>query len=139
MKRLLLRAWLGGWFLGAGLVCADELQQAMTLAQETLQFVQHSRPCPPLAARLEELNGQAARLPADAASERAELAAAVRQVRRQIILSHPLLDFDKLLVNQHPPPGYSHQSRQYLGRYSRPGPGLVVLDGWKDKPTERSW
>lgn len=137
MKRLLFRAWLGGWFLGAGLVCADELQQAMTLAQETLQFVQHSRPCPPLAAKLEELNGQAARLPADAASERAELTAAVRQVRRQIILSHPLLDFDKLLINKRPPPGYSHQSRQYLGRYSRPGPGLVVLDRWKDQPTEK--
>ena len=33
-------------------------------------------------------------------------------------------------------PGYSHQSRQYLGRYSLPGPGLVVLESWKEHPKE---
>ena len=137
MRRLALLALLGGWVLGAGAARAEELQRAMTLAQETLQFVQVSRPCPQFKATLEELNGQAARLPAGEVAKRAELAAAVRQLRRQIIFSHPLLDFDHLLINQRPPPGYSHQSRQYLGRYSRPGPGLVVLDGWKDKPTEK--
>lgn len=137
MKRLALLASLGGWVLGVGAARAEELERAMTLARETLQFVQASRPCPQLEATLEELSGQAAGLPAGAAAKRAELAAAVRQLRRQIIFSHPLLDFDKLLINQRPPPGYSHQSRQYLGRYSRPGPGLVVLDGWKDNPTEK--
>jgi hypothetical protein len=137
MRRLALLGWLGGWVLGAGAARAEELQRAMTLARETLQFVQASRPCPQFEATLEELNGQAARLPAGEAAKRAELAAAVRQLRRQVIFSHPLLDFDHLLINQRPPPGYSHQSRQYLGRYSRPGPGLVVLDGWKDNPTEK--
>jgi hypothetical protein len=55
-------------------------------------------------------------------------------LRRRIIFAHPLLDFDRLLVNQCPPPAYSHQSRQYLGRYSRSGPGLIVLEHWKDRP-----
>ena len=62
--------------------------------------------------------------------------AAVRQLRREIIFSYPLLDFDRLLVNKCPPPAYSHQTRQYLGRYSRPGPGLAVLDSWKNSPRE---
>lgn len=118
----------------AGAAAADELQQAVELARKTLEFVQRSRPCPELATRLAELEKQSSGLSNDAVVERAELCAAVRQLRRQMILSHPLLDFDRLLVNKRPPPAYSHQSRQYLGRYSRPGPGLVVLESWKDKP-----
>ena len=134
--------------LGAALVCgclafalsvfgmtsaqADELDQSLTLARKTLDFVQRSRPCPALASRLKELEQRAA----TGETNRAELCQSVRQLRRQIIFSHPLLDFDRLLVNKRPPPAYSHQSRQYLGRYSRPGPGLVVLDHWKDSPRE---
>jgi hypothetical protein len=121
---------------GAGLTQADELEQALTLAHKTLDFVQQSRPCLETAAKLAVLERRSARLPAGAVAERSELASAVRQLRRQIILSHPLLDFDRLLVNKCPPPGYSHQSRQYLGRYSRPGPGLAVLEDWKDNPRE---
>jgi len=110
----------------------DQLDQALTLARRTLDFVQRSRPCPALASRLKQLEQRAATGEAD----RAELCQSVRQLRRQIIFSHPLLDFDRLLVNKCPPPAYSHQSRQYLGRYSRPGPGLVVLDNWKESPRE---
>ena len=108
----------------------DELDQALMLACKTLDFVQRSRPCPALASRLKELEQGAAAGEAD----RAELCQSLRQLRRKIIFTHPLLDFDRLLVNKCPPPAYSHQSRQYLGRYSRPGPGLVVLDNWKDSP-----
>lgn len=120
-----------------GLLRADELDQALGLATRTLEFVQRSRPCPDLAARLTDLARQADRLSAEAVAPRAKLCREVRRMRRQIILSHPLLDFDQLLVNKCPPPAYSHQSRQYLGRYSRSGPGLVVLDSWKDIPRER--
>jgi len=111
---------------------ANELDQSLTLARKTLDFVQRSRPCPALASRLKELEQRAE--PGE--TNRVELCQSVRQLRRQIIFSHPLLDFDRLLVNKCPPPAYSHQSRQYLGRYSRPGPGLVVLDHWKDSPRE---
>jgi hypothetical protein len=116
--------------LAAASVHADELDQALALARKTLDFVQKSRPCPALAAQLKELEQRAATRDAD----RAELCRSVRQLRRHIILSHPLLDFDRLLINKCPTPGYSHQSRQYLGRYSRPGPGLAVIENWKDRP-----
>ncbi len=43
---------------------------------------------------------------------------------------------ERQLVNKCPPPSYSHQTRQYLGRYSRPGLGLAVIESWKDKPRE---
>jgi hypothetical protein len=117
---------------GTASVRADELDQSLTRARKTLEFVQRSRPCPALAARLRELEQRSTSRDAN----RTELHQNVRQLRRQIIFSHPLLDFDRLLVNKCPPPAYSHQSRQYLGRYSRPGPGLVVLDNWKDSPRE---
>ena len=111
-----------------------DCRQTLALARRTLEFVERSRPCPELAARLTELERRADAL--SGGEERGSLCHAVRQLRRQIIFSHPLLDFDRLLVNKCPPPAYSHQSRQYLGRYSRPGPGLVVLDNWKDSPRE---
>jgi hypothetical protein len=119
-----------------GFAAGGELEQAASLANKTLAFVRRSRPCPQWAAKLAELEGRLGALPAGAAVPQAELAAAFRQVRRQIIFSHPLLDFDQMLINKVPPPAYSHQSRQYLGRYSRPGPGLAVLTGWKDRPQE---
>ncbi len=122
--------------MAANAARADELEQAMVLARKTLEFVARSRPCPELAARLAKLELQAAESQPLEDAQRASLSSAVRQLRRQIIFSHPLLDFDRLLVNKCPPPAYSHQSRQYLGRYSRPGPGLVVLDHWKDCPQE---
>lgn len=121
---------------GAAPARGDDCRQALALAQKTLEFVQRSRPCPDLASRLDDLGRQAEVAPEKEAARRAELCEAVRQLRRQIILAHPLLDFDRLLINKCPPPGYAHQSRQYLGRYSRPGPGLAVLDSWKDKPRE---
>lgn len=111
---------------------ADDLDQAFTAARRALEFVQRSRACPLQAARLRELEQRSAATVAN----RPELCQLVRQLRRQIIFAHPLLDFDRLLINKCPPPGYSHQSRQYLGRYSRPGPGLVVLDNWKESPRE---
>jgi hypothetical protein len=131
MNRLLVGLWLVASLLIPSMLQADELEQALALARRTLSFVERSRPCPELAHQLVELERRAAR---GSAAGREELCRAVRAVRRQIIFSHPLLDFDRLLVNKCPPPGYAHQSRQYLGRYSRPGPGLAVLASWKDRP-----
>ncbi len=64
-----------------------------------------------------------------------ELYIEIRRLRRELILSHPALDFDRLLINRRPPPrGTPHQCEQYLGRHSMSGPGLTVLDSWKDNP-----
>jgi hypothetical protein len=59
----------------------------------------------------------------------------VHGLRRKILLSHPALDFEKILFNCNPPTTFSHNGDQHLGRHSRIGPGLSVLSGWKsDRP-----
>src|SRR3990172_5383353 len=127
--------WLGWLVSGAP---ADEpgIQESLALAQKTLDFVQKSAPCPELAGELAALEKRFAEAQAGGAPAGDDLEPQVRRLRRRILFSHPLLAFDKLLINKRPPPGYSHQSRQYLGRYSGAGPGLVVLDSWKDAPKE---
>jgi len=55
--------------------------------------------------------------------------------RRSALFLHPSLAFDRLLINRHEPPSYSHNCDQYLGRHSRPGRGVAILKGWKSKPT----
>jgi hypothetical protein len=64
----------------------------------------------------------------------AALVGRCRALRRKVILSHPALDFADIIITQSPPPDYSHMCDQYLGRRRRPGPGLVLLRNWKDKP-----
>ena len=61
--------------------------------------------------------------------------ASILELRREIIFSHPALNFDRLLINKRFAPNYLHQSRQYLGRYSSEGDGLAVLTDWKNSPT----
>ncbi|NOX54344.1 MAG: hypothetical protein GXP27_07850, partial [Planctomycetes bacterium] len=114
----------------------DDLEAVLDLAERTLAFVEQSAPRPRMAGELTELARQAERADRLSEAERAKLIARIRRLRRRIILSHPLLDFDRLLINKRPPPAFSHQSDQYLGRYSRPGPGLVILENWKTAPKE---
>ena len=109
---------------------SEQLTEAFDLARKTLAFVAKAAPRPKLAARLKALEARLAGDGVDASAAYKE----VRWLRREIIMSHPLLAFDRLLINKHPPPGYSHQCDQYLGRHSRPGPGLAVLDGWRRDP-----
>lgn len=52
-------------------------------------------------------------------------------LRRKVILAHPGLAFDRLLVNLGRPPLYSHNVDQYLGRHSQPSPGLAIIEDWK--------
>ncbi len=105
---------------------------ALELAQATLAYVQEATPRPHLAAELTSLAEKIKTATSDADLDR--LHTAVKELRREIILSHPALDFQRLLINKRPPPGFSHQSDQYLGRYSGLGDGLVVLDDWKTDP-----
>ncbi|MEI7945985.1 MAG: hypothetical protein WCJ02_04785, partial [bacterium] len=63
----------------------------------------------------------------------------VTGLRRKVLFSHPGLDFDVLLFNKRQPPSSaSHNVDQYLGRHTRPCPGLVALTDWKtDNPKPR--
>jgi hypothetical protein len=111
--------------------------EALELAKKTLGFVLKSAPRPKLAAELKDLEKKIGAAGGEA-DELETLAGEVRSLRRRIILSHPVLDFDRLLINKRPPPKslYAHQCDQYYGRHSKAGPGLVVLDSWKDDPRE---
>ena len=109
----------------------------LALARKTLALVEKSAKRPKLAAELASLGKRVEKGLSSPDQLSEEMYDAISSLRRRIIFSHPLLDFDRLLVNKRPPPLYSHMSRQYLGRYSRPGPGLAVLETWKDKPREK--
>jgi len=63
----------------------------------------------------------------------------MKALRRRIIFNHPAFDFDEILINRSPPPAYSHNGDQHLGRHSRLGKGLTILSDWKSgKPTVRT-
>ena len=106
--------------------------KALALAKATLEAVGARAALPQLAADLATLEAKHAKAAADA--DWRALYLETRQLRRAIALADPLLAFDRLLINKRPPPLYSHMCDQYLGRHSRPGPGLVVLDDWKYSP-----
>jgi len=109
---------------------------ALEFARRTLDFVEQSAPRPEPAAELAALEKRVEQQAAGPGADQAALIDEILRLRRRIIFSHPLLDFEKLLINKRPPPAFSHQSDQYLGRYSGPGAGLVVLDNWKGEPRE---
>jgi len=52
----------------------------------------------------------------------------VRWLKRQIILSNPLMQFGKLLFCKRKPTSYSHLVMQYFGWRARPGGGLFILE-----------
>ncbi|OGV60894.1 MAG: hypothetical protein A2498_08105 [Lentisphaerae bacterium RIFOXYC12_FULL_60_16] len=63
----------------------------------------------------------------------------IRRLRRAIVLASPQLDFDTLIAIHGGPPEYtSNICDQYLGRWSRPGKGLVAIDNWKIQPVIRT-
>lgn len=106
---------------------------AVQLAEATLTFVERAGGALPTAPR--DLAALRARIEGAAAETDCKpLYLEARWLRRELILTHPLLDFERLLINQHPPPLISHMVDQYLGRWSRPGPGLVLLTDWRDEP-----
>ncbi len=123
------------WFRQDGLKIdhADEKFQApagkaLTLARATLTYVEKFRPRPVHAAALKPL---AAAYAAAKSGQWRDLYLRIRQLRRDTILSHPKLDFRKILINRNPPTTYSHNGDQHLGQHSRSGPGLTVLTDWK--------
>ena len=104
-------------------------RQLMDLTVKTLEFVEKARKSPKLAGEVAAMQKRFAKSQGDKAFL-VELAA----LRRRIILSHPSLDFESLLINKRPTTLYHHAQEQYVGRHSRAGDGLVVLSNWKESP-----
>ncbi len=52
----------------------------------------------------------------------------LRWAKRQLIFSHPVMQFGKLLFCKRAPTSYSHLVMQYFGWRARPGGGLFILD-----------
>jgi hypothetical protein len=105
----------------------------LDLAQRTLEFVERSAPRLQFANQLQQLQRQAADV--HQGEQRGEaLYTQVCELRRKLIFSHPLLDFERLLINKRSGHLPEHMCDQYLGRHSRAAPGLVALTSWKDRP-----
>jgi hypothetical protein len=66
-------------------------------------------------------------------------AEALAALRRKILFSHPAADFKDLLVDVRHLPLYYHNVDQYLGKNSRAGPGLMVLENWKSVASKERW
>ena len=103
-------------------------EKVLKLAAATLAFVEKTAKQPALAA---ELKAMSARHASAKAADWGSIYMATRRLRRKILLSHPALDFEKILVNRNCPPLYSHNGDQHLGRHSRVGKGLTILTDWK--------
>ncbi|MBN2138893.1 MAG: discoidin domain-containing protein [Sedimentisphaerales bacterium] len=107
-------------------------RNALDLAVRTLDFVRRVAPGPDFTAEIDRFRAE---LDAQDTDFKA-LYLKIRRFRRSLILSHPLLGFERLLINKRPPPSFNHQTDQYLGRHNHPGPGLIVLSDWKTQPRE---
>ena len=122
---------------GAANAAVDDGDAALDLARRTLAYVAKSVPAKTLKPYADELELDAKWLAGETLpGYRAGIIREIRRLRRRILFLHPDLQFDKLLAVQRGLP-YTwdlHMVDQYLGRFSRPGPGLVVLENWKDVP-----
>jgi len=102
-------------------------EAAVALCAKTHDFlIQAGVDEPAFAAALEALRQETT-----AAQDWRRLFLEARLLRRRMIMAHPALDFDRILINRNPPTLYSHNGDQHLGRQSRIGPGLTVLEDWK--------
>jgi len=102
--------------------------KVLELAGKTLAYVEKAAKQPTLAAELKALTARHAKA---RPSDWRDLYFATRSLRRRAILSHPALDFERILINRNSPPLYSHNGDQHLGRHSRVGKGLTILTDWK--------
>jgi len=103
-------------------------EKILALAAKTLEYVEKTAKQPKLAADLKALTAKHA---AAKASDWRNIYLATRGLRRRIMLAHPALGFERILINRNCPPQYSHNGDQHLGRHSRVGKGLTILTDWK--------
>ncbi len=111
----------------------NQCREEAELIKKTLKLVEKQAPNPELQKLLDSYETKVASAP-ESAQATDKLLLEGRALRRKVIFSHPKLNFEKLLINKRPPPNYSHNVDQYLGRHSGEGDGLVVLTDWKTKP-----
>ena len=78
---------------------------------------------------LEALKKLGVETPAASTDARRSLFFRACEVRRQIALANPLLDFDKILFIKRHRAIYNHMCDQYYGMAQKPGGGLYVLSG----------
>ncbi|MDP6722906.1 MAG: hypothetical protein QGF59_29855, partial [Pirellulaceae bacterium] len=78
--------------------------ERLELARRTLAFVATSAEQPRLAAELAALEQRIKTVASSPGAFPKSLYDETCELRRRIILSHPLLDFDRLLINKRPPP-----------------------------------
>jgi hypothetical protein len=118
-----------------GLFYVPHAEERLALAEKTLAFVEQAAPRPEFAAQLKALQAQ---LPGASAGKISgeKLYAQACVLRRNLILSHPLLDFPTLLINKRSGHLPEHMCDQYLGRHSQAAPGLVLLENWKAQPKQ---
>jgi hypothetical protein len=120
------------WLTGTNLAADQAAKNAYDFAVRTLKYVEASAKRPRLAARLKAIGSRAEKAPGDAS-----LKSEILALRREIILSHPTLAFDSLLINKRPISRVrNHMVDHYLGRFSRAGDGLVILRNWKTRPQQ---
>lgn len=92
----------------------------------------------PFQKEMESLKEVAAKAKAEGLTSFKAMLPVLASFRRKMLLTHPGLQFDELLVDVRPLPLYYHNVDQYKGSNSRKGPGLLILKNWKaDKPVER--
>ena len=112
----------------AGASFKEPAQAALKAATDALAYVRKEGSKTTLGAKLAAIKAKHAS--ASGAQWRG-LYFHTKQLRRDVILSHPKLDFEKILINVNPPTKYSHNGDQHLGRHSRIGKGLTILTDWK--------
>ena len=128
--------------LSVSFVFADSADDALALAQRTYEYVAKSVDAKTLKPYRWELRQEAAWLASASnapAAYRSGIERSIRALRRRILFLHPDLQFTKLLAVQRGIP-YTydlHMVDQYVGRFSRPGPGLIVLEDWKGVPRKK--
>ncbi|MBI5379761.1 MAG: hypothetical protein HZA23_06360, partial [Nitrospirae bacterium] len=111
------------------------------LARKTLAYVERSAPRPQLAAELKAFEKRVAEAQGRGGMDWRALYLDGRWLRRKIILSHPLLDFEKLVINR---VGAASLGLVYeyacldMGISSRPGPGPTILSPWREEPKAKT-
>ena len=123
--------------LSCAVVLADSADDALALCRRTRDYVAKSVPAGKLRSLVAEMESDARWLAQTKNPVMREaIAREIRRVRREILFLHPDLQFTKLLAVQRgvPVTWDTHMADQYLGRWSRPGDGLVVLEDWKTAP-----
>ncbi len=101
------------------------------LITETIK--QFSQTAPPEAELAKQQAARQARLTAAANDVDKYLAvyAELKAERLKFLSGQAAMNFDSILINRTPPPGYSHNGDQHLGRHSRLSKGLTILTDWK--------